>query len=229
VNHALKAGIVAAVSAIATTAAPAAVVVNSGSPGTTGATALYMNLPGEVSVSDGTATPAEIAAYLGAPDDVHAGLGEHTLTYDLGTYRLVDGAGQDFNVYEVDGGSVEFGSVDVLVSADGVTFFNVESTFQAAVNLAGDELHGNASFRRSYDIAGAVAALGASQFRFVRLDGTGGGPIGGDNDFDPDAVGFANFINLAPAIPEPATWAMMVGGFALLGGAVRRQRTSALA
>jgi hypothetical protein len=206
------------------TAAPAAIVVNSGAPGTTGQTALYMNLPAEVSVSDGTATAAEIAAYLGAPDDTHAGLGEHTLTYDLGTYRLVDGAGQDFNVYEVDGGVVEFSLVDVLVSADGVTFFNVESTFQAAIDLAGDEAHGNAGFRRSYDLAGAVTALGASQFRYVRLDGTGGGAIGGDNDFDPDSVGFANFINTAAVVPEPASWAMMIAGFGLLGAAARRRQ-----
>jgi hypothetical protein len=27
----------------------------------------------------------------------------------------------------------------------------------------------------------------------------------------------------APAVPEPATWAMMLGGFGLLGGAVRRR------
>ena len=208
-------------------AADAAQVVTSGTPGTNGATALYMNLRSEVSVSDATATEAEIARYLGAPDDQHSGLGEHWVTYDLGSYRLVDGAGQDFNVYEVDGGSVEFNLVDILVSADGITYFNVESTFQAAINLAGDELHGSASFRRSYDLGGAVAALGATQFRYVRLDGTGGGAIGGDNDFDPDAVGFANFINIAPVVPEPATWAMMIAGFGLAGAAARRRAPAA--
>lgn len=30
----------------------------------------------------------------------------------------------------------------------------------------------------------------------------------------------------APAIPEPATWAMMIGGFALVGGAARRRRVT---
>ena len=28
-----------------------------------------------------------------------------------------------------------------------------------------------------------------------------------------------------PAVPEPATWAMMIGGFGLVGGAIRRRRT----
>ena len=31
-------------------------------------------------------------------------------------------------------------------------------------------------------------------------------------------------ITFAPTVPEPATWAMMLGGFGLLGGAVRRSR-----
>jgi hypothetical protein len=30
----------------------------------------------------------------------------------------------------------------------------------------------------------------------------------------------------APAVPEPASWAMMVGGFGLIGGAMRRRRVS---
>lgn len=202
-------------------AVQAAEVVTSGTAGTNGATALYLNLRSEVSVSDATATEAEIARFIGRPDDLHSGLGEHWVTYDLGTYRLVDGAGQDFNVYEVDGGSVEFNSADILVSADGITYFNVESTFQAALNLAGDELHGNASFRRSYDLSGAVTALGAAQFRYLRIDGTAGGPIGGDNDFDLDAVGIANFVQTAPVVPEPATWAMMIAGFGLVGTGAR--------
>lgn len=31
-------------------------------------------------------------------------------------------------------------------------------------------------------------------------------------------------IGMVAAVPEPATWAMMIGGFGLVGGAVRRQR-----
>ncbi|MBS0502861.1 MAG: PEPxxWA-CTERM sorting domain-containing protein [Proteobacteria bacterium] len=31
-------------------------------------------------------------------------------------------------------------------------------------------------------------------------------------------------VTFAPTVPEPATWAMMLGGFGLLGGAVRRSR-----
>jgi hypothetical protein len=35
------------------------------------------------------------------------------------------------------------------------------------------------------------------------------------------------FDNLAVAVPEPSTWAMMIGGFGLLGAAVRRSRRAA--
>jgi len=32
----------------------------------------------------------------------------------------------------------------------------------------------------------------------------------------------------ASAVPEPATWAMMIGGFAMIGGALRQRRTKAV-
>jgi hypothetical protein len=34
----------------------------------------------------------------------------------------------------------------------------------------------------------------------------------------------ANITGLAPAVPEPASWAMMISGFGLIGGAMRRQK-----
>ncbi|WP_254602811.1 PEPxxWA-CTERM sorting domain-containing protein [Sphingomonas bacterium] len=33
-------------------------------------------------------------------------------------------------------------------------------------------------------------------------------------------------VSAEPAVPEPATWAMMIGGFGLAGAALRRRRTS---
>ena len=193
--------------------------------GPSAAQALYGTTP---TTSDGTVTAVELASFAGAPDDEYTGVGEHFVTYDLGVFRLIDGAGQDFNVYEVDTGIVEFGSIDVLVSADNLNYFNVESSFAAALDLgASDDAHGNASFRRSFDVGAAVIALGVSQFRYIRIDGTGGGAIGGANDFDLDAIGVRNFIDTTPnvgAVPEPATWAMMIMGFGAAGSMIRRRK-----
>ena len=175
-------------------------------------------------------TAGELASFLGAPDDVHTGLGSGFITYDFGSFRLVNGAGQDLNIYEVDGGSQEFGSVDILVSADGLTFFNIEATFAAAIDLVGDEAHGNANFRRSYDLGTAVAALGVSEFRYLRLDGTSSGSINGNNGFDPDAVAAINYIDTTPVVggvPEPGAWALMILGFGAAGSMIRRRRALA--
>jgi hypothetical protein len=35
--------------------------------------------------------------------------------------------------------------------------------------------------------------------------------------------------NAAPAVPEPASWAMMIAGFGLVGGAMRRRQTTVVA
>lgn len=168
---------------------------------------------------------AELASFLGAPDDMHTGIGAGFITYDLGDYRLIDGAGQDFNVYEVDFGAVEFNLLNVLVSANNLDYFNVNPSAAAALSLVGDGTHSNASFRKSYDVGAAVTALSATQFRYIRLQGTGSGGISGNNGFDPDAIGVANYVNLA-AIPEPATWSMMIMGFGLAGGLLRRRKTT---
>lgn len=231
-QFAIKSAIFAAVATVAAIPAGAAVVVAAGSSGTTGDTALYLNQASEISAeANSGATAEELATMLGAPDDQHTGIGSFYVTYDLGNYRVIDGTGADFNVYEVDFGGNEFDFVDVLVSADGSNFYNIDSTLATARDLAGDELHSSATFRRSFDVGVAVTASGATQFRYLRLDGTLGGQtaINGNNGFDPESVGFANFVTAAAAVPEPSTWAVLIVGFAAVGGAMRRRRSATLA
>lgn len=173
-------------------------------------------------------TPGEAGSFLFAPNDRFTGLGGGFVTYDFGPFRLVDGVGQDLNVYEYDDGAVEFGSIDVLISADNLTFFNIEASALPAVDLVGDDAHGNASFRRSYDLGAAVTGLGVSQFRYLRIDGTTSGAIGGNTGFDLDAVAAINYVDTRPVggVPEPAAWALMILGFGMAGGAVRRRRAA---
>jgi hypothetical protein len=207
-------------------AATAAVAMLAAGPAAYAAAPLYGF---DIGATSEPLTAAEEASFLGAPDDNYTGLGGGFITYDFGQFRLVDGAGQDLNVYEYNSGAVEFTSVDILISADGLNFWNIEASAAAAVDLPGDELHTNPSFRRSYDLAAAVVGLGVSQFRYLRLDGTVGGAINGSNGFDPDSVAAINYIDTAPptgAVPEPATWAMMIMGFGAAGAMMRRRRVA---
>lgn len=197
--------------AAVTTALPAAAQV----PGVYGSS---------ISNSSQVLTPAQLASFLGAPDDIYTGIGSGFITYDFGPgFALIDGLGQDFNVYEVDSGSVEFSSVDILVSADNINFFNVEATSLAAIDVIGDDAHGNASFRRSYNVTAAMAALGVTQLRYIKLDGTSGS-FGGSSGFDPDSVALVNFAKInTGTVPEPGTWALMILGFGTAGLALRRR------
>jgi hypothetical protein len=159
------------------------------------------------------------SVYTGAPDDTYAGIGGQTVIYDFGNYRIVNAAGNDFNVYEVDFGAVEFSLTTVAVSIDGVTFVDVTASGAAALDLDGDEAHGNASFRRSYDL-GAL-----SEARFLRIDGNGSGAAGGNNGFDLDAVGAGNYrLVQTGVVPLPATLPLLIAGFAGLALVRRRGR-----
>ena len=155
--------------------------------------------------------------FLGAPDDVYLGLGRAQVTYDFGDWLIVNrDAAVDFNVYEVDTGSAEFHLMTVLVSQDGVSFTNVKSSEQALVRITGDNAaHTNSSYGRSYDLGGLEWA------RYVRIDGTYNTAPGGTNGFDLDAIGAHQVM---AAVPEPATWALMLAG---VGGLLARRRRAA--
>lgn len=58
------------------------------------------------------------------------------------------------------------------------------------------------------------------------LAGGGSALAGGNfrNIYTPNVV--AQAVSLAAPVPEPATWALMLGGFGILGGALRRRRQS---
>lgn len=182
-----------------------------------------------------TVSAVDQAKWLGAPNDVWFGLGDQTVTFDLGGYRLLDGSGVDLVVYEADRDAIEFPSLAVWVSANGTAFHNISSTVATnPVRIIGDEAHSDANFRRGYDVGGALTALSATELRFIRLIGSAPGTnvaFGQSVGFDLDAVGLVHFSAPPPdvtaAIPEPASWAMLLAGFGLIGGTLRRRRMAA--
>jgi PEP-CTERM motif len=170
-----------------------------------------VNFP-TVLIENGVGTNDSV--FLGAPDDLYLGLGRAQVTYDFGEYLIVNrDAAVDLNVYEVDFGSPEFSSVSVLVSQDGVTFTSVKASEQTLVRITGDNAsHTGNTFGKSYDLGDLAWA------RYVRIDGTSNSTPGGSNGFDLDAIGGHQVM---AAVPEPATWALMMAG---VGGLLARRR-----
>ncbi|HRX84893.1 MAG TPA: hypothetical protein P5572_07740 [Phycisphaerae bacterium] len=145
----------------------------------------YCDFPDELSENSGG---VDAGMVLGPPDDVYVGLGADFVTYALCCRGVIDAAGPDITVYELDVGGIEFPLMDVLVSANGFDFYSIKASETSPVAIPGDEGHNNASFAKSYDLA----ASGLQGARFVRIQGTGTGAAGGPNGFDLDAIGIIN-------------------------------------
>lgn len=81
-------------------------------------------------------------------------------------------------------------------------------------------------------------APGSENFGFVLPRGTGAGAYESNviwvayddqiNNADDNHDDFILRLTVTP-VPEPATWAMMIGGFGMLGAAVRRRRATTVA
>jgi hypothetical protein len=171
-------------------------------------------------VLSGNTTPAADAVFTGAPDDLYLGLGgTGVVTYDFGpSLRVVNRSGAvDINVYEVDFGAVEFALMGISVSMDGVAFTSIKASEASLVRIAGDSVHGNNSFGRSYDL-GAFSAV-----RYVRITGLGGGASGGNAGFDLDAIGAHEVRRVQQQVPEPASSALVLAGLAFIARRARRR------
>lgn len=154
---------------------------------------------------------------LGAPDYAGAGCNSSTCTYaSLGdggsiTVQFIDnrltGSGSaalDLWIFEI-GPDVE--DTFIEISKDGVNFFSVGAVTGST---------------RGVDIDAFGFGIN-DRFAFVRLTDNGDldGQTGATVGADIDAIGA---ISSVAAVPEPGTWAMMVGGLLLLGAAARRRQ-----
>lgn len=117
--------------------------------------------------------------------------------------RLIDAGDYVLSFYYSPRPGVAPGSNGIAVLVNGQPVFSI--TGQG----------GNGTVWTPYVVGFSLAAPGSLGFAAIgTADGVGGYL---------EDVGLA-----AAAVPEPASWAMMIGGFALLGGALRRRRTGAL-
>lgn len=129
------------------------------------------------------------------------------------------------------GGVVTGGFTGVDLDSDGqlssfageVTGFGM--SYGGGTIVAGFSLGFADLFGLVYDLNGGVLGDGTT----LAVEGIGA--VGGSTSFliGPGPVGLCDTgavcgIIEGPAVPEPATWAMMIAGFGLVGAAVRRRR-----
>jgi hypothetical protein len=154
--------------------------------------------------------PVSTDVVLGPPK---APAAEDFLSLPRGSYvtvgfldeSVIDGAGNDIFIGEV-GANGE--SADVFVSSDLINFVLLGTAFDDGVT--------------AFDLASIGFASPVRAVRIVGLDSLGASP-----GFD---VTFVQVLpgSIGPGVPEPASWAMLIAGFGLVGAA-RRRRNSALA
>lgn len=125
------------------------------------------------------------------------------------------------------------GSTRVLLAGEGFlpnttsdsdSIYNLTLTFDGGQTLTGSYSPLTNSFLSGSSFTSGNVAYSLSEFSFRRFLGDAvqanvATPGGDGNDY----VGNFRIATLAGAVPEPASWAMMIGGFGLMGGAIRRR------
>ncbi|MDB5582890.1 MAG: sorting protein [Bradyrhizobium sp.] len=137
------------------------------------------------------------------------------LYFDLDQLSLPSGSDLGF---EVTAGNVFVPATGSKVSAPGISYFATADSVEFAIPVS---YFTSAFPGLNYDFAGQFPVIGDS----VRLNlsqSLGYSVAGGAGDYGTNRLGTAA-LTAAPAVPEPATWAMMLAGFGLLGGAMRRR------
>jgi hypothetical protein len=116
---------------------------------------------------------------------------------------------------------------------EGFSFNYVSVSYSGSVGVY-DGLNGTGNLLATLDLspnAGDCPSYGAQFCPFsaagVNFDGVGRSIsfAGVANQIVFDDVTFGSAVPGTPAVPEPASWAMMIAGFGLVGGAMRRRLT----
>ncbi|MBO9577111.1 MAG: PEPxxWA-CTERM sorting domain-containing protein, partial [Sphingobium sp.] len=112
--------------------------------------------------------------------------------------------------------------VNVVGDTKSLGFFTAgtELIFRLDVTFSGQSYFSGAASRNPDDVAHAAANTDAGE-TFVGFEDL---PNGGDHDYNDLVFSFSNTV--AGTVPEPASWAMMIGGFALGGAALRRRKAA---
>jgi PEP-CTERM motif len=130
-----------------------------------------------------------------------------TVTYDFGALVSVD----RLALWNEESSGI--GTLNLLGSTDGLTFTSLGTYSPFDNPLA--------------DYPAEVFSFGATSLRYARFE-MSDCPQVNPGSFAACAIGEVAF-RTAGAVPEPATWGMMLLGFGAIGGTLRRQRKSKVA
>ncbi len=132
-------------------------------------------------------------------------------------------------------GVANSGITRVLLAGEGYTpgtnidsdpFYNLTLTFDDGQMLTGQYTPTTNTFLGGNSITSAGTTFSLIEFSYRRFLGDAvqanvATPGGDGNDY----VGNFRIDAVAGAVPEPATWGLMIGGFAMTGFAARRRQT----
>lgn len=191
--------------------APVAATIDAGGPGsgsiadTFNQNGLSANYVSNVTNFDAyiASGPSHTSTFSGFEWFSEAGTTSAQVTYDFGSARTF----RALALWNEESSGI--GQLDLSTSLDGVTFNSLATVFPTDNPLA------------SY--LADVFTFGATNARYVRFS-MSGCPQSDPGSYPACAIGEVAF---KAAVPEPATWALMVGGFGAVGGALRSRKRAA--
>ena len=131
-----------------------------------------------------------------------------------GTGILFNDRDSRIQITKVGGGTFTLGSFDTSALRAGANGSGGADTLKLIAFLNNVQT-ATLSFSINDQTYGTFSGAGLGVFDLLTFDGlNGGGGFALDN------------VTLNGAVPEPASWALMIGGFGLVGASLRRRRTA---